>query len=139
MIAGYLRRLDATKTNRIQAEPRLAGVVEYVGMMRGPRRDGHGVTAPGAACFMLACLAVGGRRQAVAAERDGVSAARLPRQIFAAKLSSIRVGMTRTEVLRILGPPDDIRTATDPGGIETARTSEILRYGFICPKGNASR
>jgi hypothetical protein len=37
--------------------------------------------------------------------------------------------MTEAQVLRILGPPDDVRTETDPGGILSADTREVLRCG----------
>jgi hypothetical protein len=48
---------------------------------------------------------------------------------MAAALATITPGMTDTEVKRRLGPPDDIRTEADPGGITAARTVEIWRYG----------
>ena len=47
----------------------------------------------------------------------------------AAALATIKPGMTDAEVKRRLGPPDDIRTEADPGGITAARTVEIWRYG----------
>jgi len=47
----------------------------------------------------------------------------------AAALATITPGMTDTEVKRRLGPPDDVRTEADPGGITASRTVEIWRYG----------
>ena len=37
--------------------------------------------------------------------------------------------MTAAEVRRLLGPPDDIRTQHDPGGISAVGVKEIWRYG----------
>lgn len=48
---------------------------------------------------------------------------------FAALLATIKPGMAETEVRGLLGPPDDIRTERDPGGISAARTVEVWRYG----------
>ncbi|MDX2093811.1 MAG: hypothetical protein SFX73_38605 [Kofleriaceae bacterium] len=56
-------------------------------------------------------------------------AATPPRAEFAAKLAKVKPGMTTDRVKQILGPPDDIKTEADPGGITTARTVEIWRYG----------
>ena len=41
----------------------------------------------------------------------------------------LRRGMSEADVRRLLGPPDDIRTQHDPGGISTVGTKEIWRYG----------
>ena len=37
--------------------------------------------------------------------------------------------MAAAEVRRLLGPPDDVRTQHDPGGISAADAKEIWRYG----------
>ena len=63
----------------------------------------------------------GAGREAGSARRD--------RRTFAGALATIRPGMTEREVLRVLGPSDDVRTETDPGGLRTADTSKVLRYG----------
>jgi hypothetical protein len=60
--------------------------------------------------------------------RAGASASR-DRRTFTAALAAIRPGMTERQVLRVLGPPDDVRTETDPGGIPTTGTDKVLRYG----------
>jgi hypothetical protein len=51
------------------------------------------------------------------------------RSEFAARVATIKPGMMRAEVERVLGRPDDVRTEQDPGGISAARTVEIWRYG----------
>lgn len=51
------------------------------------------------------------------------------RKDFAAAMSRVTVGMPEAAVLSLLGKPDDIRTEHDAGGIQTARTREIWRYG----------
>ncbi len=56
------------------------------------------------------------------------SAART-RAAFAAALASVRIGESADDVLAALGPPDDIKTAKDPGGISATRTTEVWRYG----------
>jgi hypothetical protein len=48
---------------------------------------------------------------------------------FAAKLATVKPGMTADRVKQILGAPDDIKTEADPGGISASRTAEIWRYG----------
>jgi hypothetical protein len=65
----------------------------------------------------------------VIAMARGAHAAPATRADMAAALATITEGMTQTEVKRRLGPPDDIRTAADPGGISASRTVEIWRYG----------
>jgi hypothetical protein len=62
----------------------------------------------------------GGAGQTAPASRD--------RRAFAAAFGKARVGMKEREVVRALGPPDDVRTETDPGGIQAARTSKVLLY-----------
>jgi hypothetical protein len=62
-------------------------------------------------------------------EKHGVTANQGTRQEFARAMVKIKEGMAKKEVLALLGKPDDIRTATDPGGISTTRTREIWRYG----------
>ena len=62
------------------------------------------------------------------AGREGDSARR-DRRTFVGALGTIRPGMTEQEVLRVLGPADDVRTETDPGGILTEDTTKVLRYG----------
>ena len=56
-------------------------------------------------------------------------AAVLARETFAAKLATIKPGMTDARVRAILGAPDDVKTERDAGGIQAARTVEIWRYG----------
>jgi len=53
------------------------------------------------------------------------STPRLSRAAFATGFQKLHEGMAATEVERILGRPDDIRTKYDPGGISWARTREI--------------
>lgn len=48
---------------------------------------------------------------------------------FAATLARIKPGSTEAEVLRFVGPPDDVRTERDAGGISAARTVEVWRWG----------
>src|SRR5436190_23947314 len=48
---------------------------------------------------------------------------------FAALIAKIKPGMTADQVKQMLGPPDDIKTERDPGGIPAARTTEVWRYG----------
>jgi hypothetical protein len=60
----------------------------------------------------------------------GSSAAAAPtRSEFTAKLAKVKPGMTADQVKDLLGPPDDIKTEKDPGGITAARTVEVWRYG----------
>jgi hypothetical protein len=60
---------------------------------------------------------------------------------FEVKLRSIRVGMTRPEVRRALGDPDDIQTPDDHAGTWTLGTSETWGYGAerhrACPSRGA--
>jgi hypothetical protein len=51
------------------------------------------------------------------------------RREFAAAMNKLEEGMLADEVLRLLGPPDDIRTRSDPPGITSNGTREIWRYG----------
>lgn len=51
------------------------------------------------------------------------------RATFARALRTVRPGMTAADVRQKLGPPDDIKTEADPGGISAARTVEVWRYG----------
>lgn len=48
---------------------------------------------------------------------------------FARAISKLKKGMREDEVVRLLGMPDDLRTEYDAGGISTAGTKEIWRYG----------
>lgn len=48
---------------------------------------------------------------------------------FSEAIRDLKEGMPASKVRRVLGPPDDIRTRNDPGGIVTYRTTEIWRYG----------
>ena len=48
---------------------------------------------------------------------------------FTAQLAKARPGMTADQITQLLGPPDDVRTERDPGGIRAARTVEVWRYG----------
>jgi hypothetical protein len=52
----------------------------------------------------------------------------LDRQAFAEAMFQLRNGMPEAEILALLGPPDDIRTENDPGGIPD-RYKSIWRYG----------
>jgi hypothetical protein len=51
------------------------------------------------------------------------------RLAFARSMHTLQVGMTATQVVAILGAPDDVRTQNDPGEIGTTHTKEIWRYG----------
>jgi len=51
------------------------------------------------------------------------------RSAFTLALSNVKPGMQAAEVMSLLGPPDDIRTQNDPGGISATRTVEVWRYG----------
>ena len=44
-------------------------------------------------------------------------------------MASLEEGMQASEVVKILGQPDDIKTQNDPGGINSYKTKEIWRYG----------
>ncbi len=44
-------------------------------------------------------------------------------------MNKVEFEMPRSEVIRLLGEPDDVRTEYDPGGIVAFDTVEILRYG----------
>ncbi len=48
---------------------------------------------------------------------------------FAARIAKVKPGMTADQVKQLIGPPDDIKTERDPGGITAARTTEVWRYG----------
>ncbi|MFN0054307.1 MAG: hypothetical protein ACKV0T_19195, partial [Planctomycetales bacterium] len=48
---------------------------------------------------------------------------------FSEAIRDLKEGMPASKVRRVLGPPDDIRTRNDPGGISSAGTKEIWRYG----------
>lgn len=62
--------------------------------------------------------------------RAGTGAPRLvDRAAFARALAKVKPGMDDVQVRELVGPPDDVKTATDPGGITAARTVEIWRYG----------
>src|SRR5262249_32935408 len=52
-----------------------------------------------------------------------------PRRQFARALGQIEEGLSEEQVIALLGPPEDIRTRNDPGGISTVGTAEIWRYG----------
>ncbi|HWB60294.1 MAG TPA: hypothetical protein VG733_12440, partial [Chthoniobacteraceae bacterium] len=52
-----------------------------------------------------------------------------PRAVFARNMGKVTEGMPAADVEKLLGKPDDIRTDTDPGGIDWAGTTEIWRYG----------
>ncbi len=51
------------------------------------------------------------------------------RRQFARAMDKIEEGMPAERVVEILGPPDDVRTRNDPGGISSEGTKEIWRYG----------
>ena len=80
-----------------------------------------GTTAVVLTVVLGSAVDAGAGREAGSARRD--------RRTFAGALATIRPGMTEREVLRVLGPSDDVRTQTDPGGLRTADTSKVLRYG----------
>ncbi len=50
------------------------------------------------------------------------------REAFAVAMAKIQISMPENEVLAILGPPDDIRTQFDPGGI-SRNAKEVWCYG----------
>lgn len=50
------------------------------------------------------------------------------REEFAAAMAKIKEGTPESEVLALLGKPDDIRTKFDPGGISRVGTKEIWCY-----------
>jgi hypothetical protein len=51
------------------------------------------------------------------------------RRQFAEAMNKITEGMSQEQVVSLLGPPDDVRTQYDPGGIFAADTKEVWRYG----------
>jgi hypothetical protein len=51
------------------------------------------------------------------------------RREFAEAMTKVKEGMPQTEVLALLGKPEDLRTKDDAGGISTCRTKVIWRYG----------
>lgn len=59
----------------------------------------------------------------------GAAVPATPRAALAAALGRVQVGMTAEEVRHLLGPPDDVRTEEDPGGINWAHAREIWGYG----------
>ena len=77
-------------------------------------------------CTVMATLTV---LTCAAGDARPASPAVRNRQVFAARLGTIKRGMSEKDVVRLLGPPDDVRTETDPGGIPTTHTAKILRYG----------
>ena len=48
---------------------------------------------------------------------------------FPGMLAKIKENMSESEVVAILGRPDDVRTQFDPGGIGRVHTKEIWCYG----------
>lgn len=48
---------------------------------------------------------------------------------FAEKMATLKPGMLASEVIKILGQPDDIKTQNDPGGVRLNKTKEIWGYG----------
>jgi hypothetical protein len=48
---------------------------------------------------------------------------------FARAISKLKEGVAATDVTRLLGPPDDVRTQHDPGGICAVDAKEVWRYG----------
>lgn len=53
----------------------------------------------------------------------------MPRQAFAAAFARVHEGMPADAFKAILGPPDDVRTQNDPGGITLVGVREIWSYG----------
>ena len=51
------------------------------------------------------------------------------RREFANAISTLKEGAAESEVVALLGPPEDVRTQNDPGGITTIGTKEVWRYG----------
>jgi hypothetical protein len=51
------------------------------------------------------------------------------RQQFARAMAGVKPKMTAEQVRKILGPADDVRDQSDPGGIATTGTERILCYG----------
>lgn len=58
---------------------------------------------------------------------------------FEARLRTIRVGMTRTDVQRILGRPDDVQTPEDHAGTWTLGASETWSYGAANHRAAATK
>ena len=58
---------------------------------------------------------------------------------FDAKLLSVDVGMTKAEVEKILGKPDDILTPSDHFGTWSLGTSETWGYGTTVHRGFATK
>ena len=58
-----------------------------------------------------------------------VASAEGDRLAFARSMSTLTIGMSAKQVAETLGPPQDVRTQYDPGGISTYHTKEILGYG----------
>jgi outer membrane protein assembly factor BamE (lipoprotein component of BamABCDE complex) len=52
-----------------------------------------------------------------------------PASDFETQIRSIRLGMTKTQVEKALGRPDDIQTPEDHAGTWTVGTSETWSYG----------
>lgn len=48
---------------------------------------------------------------------------------FAKAFSEVKPGMDASEIEKLVGPPDDVRTKDDPGGITASRTTEVWRWG----------
>jgi hypothetical protein len=51
------------------------------------------------------------------------------RRAFAREMGKIKEGMPQAEVIKILGPPDDVTTKKDGEGMEINHALEIWRYG----------
>ncbi len=71
--------------------------------------------------FVTVCLLLGPTTAHAGAGRTRLE--------FARAISKLKEGVAATEVTRLLGPPDDVRTQHDPGGISTVGTKEVWRYG----------
>lgn len=63
------------------------------------------------------------------ARQNGKPEKQMSRRDFAKAMSKVEIGMTEKEIISLLGKPDDIQTRYDAGGISSARTKEIWRYG----------
>src|SRR5580704_2250550 len=76
------------------------------------------------------CVSTAGRTVGTSsATQPAAKAPRSDRELFAGRFALVSRGMSAEQAQAILGPPDDIRTQRDPGGIDWANTREIWGYG----------
>ena len=99
--------------------PLLVRIQRVLGRGRGGSRGVRGTAIAGVGTAALAAVLL-----CCATWREARSL--LPdRAAFAAVMAKVETGMSKAEVLRLLGEPDDVVTAGDKI-IHTARTKEIL-------------